>query len=93
MAGIWTDADARRDGQADALATVAHAIAEPYPSCLNVPSKGKPPCPTGQDAICAERVTCLTTKFPATSARPCIKWVCQPLLAPTEGTSKTSPKE
>lgn len=49
------------------------------PRCLDVRARGKPPCPSGQDAVCLERIQCLNSGFPSTTATPCLAWVCKPL--------------
>lgn len=66
------------------IATPSAVAAQPIATCLKVLSKGKPVCPGNQDAICTERVTCLNTQFPATTAKPCVRWQCEPIKAKKE---------
>lgn len=67
------------------------AAASAAPRCLDVRAKGKPPCPAGQDAICLERIQCLNTGFPSTTATPCLAWVCKP-VGQTIPEPKAAPK-
>ncbi len=61
-----------------ALSCAGATVAFAAPRCLDVRARGKPPCPPGQDAICLERIQCLNTGFPSTTATPCLAWQCKP---------------
>jgi len=58
------------------------------PLCRDVPVQGQPPCPPGSRAVCATRVLCLDSKFPALPSRPCAQWICEVVAPPGKGSAQ-----